>query len=317
MNNFYEVLGVSLDATQDMIDEAYNLLSAKYPDIKQNEKLYDLQRLDAAHAVLSNPEKRQQYDRLLALQHKINTKTDERPNAKAAENNKDNNKINKNNSWEYVKLYIFGVFGWLFLRKALSKINNAKINSASKFVLKFISIILAFTFALFVAATGKSIAKLIAKKQHQQPVAAGSNVTHPPWEEYEKKKPYNNSNDNAIVPYKTINLYIWSNDINHAYKYSSQEITALANKKYPAIFIGDTEHHEKINAAISSWMKLIKSKDASTPYEYQLYYAIGEVVRFHNSKGQICKAGNYIDDYLNHKIDFLPQRGSTIYIDCY
>lgn len=68
--NLYDILGVSKDATQDEIKKAYRKLSLKYhPDKhtgdtpeeqKKNEELFK----DVAHAydILSNPEKREQYD---------------------------------------------------------------------------------------------------------------------------------------------------------------------------------------------------------------------------------------------------------------
>lgn len=68
--NLYDILGVSKDATQDEIKKAYRKLSLKYhPDKhtgdtpeeqKKNEELF--KEVTEAYDVLSNPEKREQYD---------------------------------------------------------------------------------------------------------------------------------------------------------------------------------------------------------------------------------------------------------------
>jgi hypothetical protein len=63
----YDVLGVIPDAPEEVIRAAYRALAAKYhPDRNADDKGAELQlkRLNAAFAILGNPEKRKQYDEL-------------------------------------------------------------------------------------------------------------------------------------------------------------------------------------------------------------------------------------------------------------
>lgn len=63
--DYYEVLGVSRNATEDDLKRAYRKLAKKYhPDINPNDKEAEAKFKEAneAYAVLSEPDKRQQYD---------------------------------------------------------------------------------------------------------------------------------------------------------------------------------------------------------------------------------------------------------------
>jgi len=64
--DYYKILGVSKNATQEEIKKAYRRLAQKYhPDrAKGNKKEAEEQfkRISEAYAVLSNPEKRREYD---------------------------------------------------------------------------------------------------------------------------------------------------------------------------------------------------------------------------------------------------------------
>ncbi len=62
--DFYEVLGVSKNASADEIKGAYRALALKYhPDVNKSKAAEsDFKLINEAYAVLSDPEKRQQYD---------------------------------------------------------------------------------------------------------------------------------------------------------------------------------------------------------------------------------------------------------------
>ena len=63
--DYYEVLGVSRDASKDAIKAAYRRLARKYhPDLNPNDKdaKRKFQQINEANEVLSDPEKRKKYD---------------------------------------------------------------------------------------------------------------------------------------------------------------------------------------------------------------------------------------------------------------
>jgi len=62
--NYYDILGVKRDATQDDIKKAFRKLAAKYhPDAGGDEAKF--KEVSEAYATLSDPEKRKEYDQLL------------------------------------------------------------------------------------------------------------------------------------------------------------------------------------------------------------------------------------------------------------
>jgi len=65
--DYYKILGVSKDATQDQIKKAYRKLAKKYhPDKNKGNAAAEekFKEIGEAHAVLSDPEKRKKYDQL-------------------------------------------------------------------------------------------------------------------------------------------------------------------------------------------------------------------------------------------------------------
>ena len=105
--NYYEILEVNINASQEIIDKAYKTLVKKYhPDLQENnlknEYEEKLKKINEAYEILSDPEKRENYD--LNLKSNQITEKDydilfnENINLKNEINNLKNNKNNNFNN---------------------------------------------------------------------------------------------------------------------------------------------------------------------------------------------------------------------------
>lgn len=64
--NYYAILGVPIDADSDTLKRAYRQLARRYhPDLAGESGAVEMKRINRAYAVLSDPEKRQQYDTII------------------------------------------------------------------------------------------------------------------------------------------------------------------------------------------------------------------------------------------------------------
>lgn len=71
MSNLYEILEVSEKASKEVIEKAYRVLAKKYhPDLQVQEEKQNaekkMKQINEAYDILSNEEKRKEYDRTLA-----------------------------------------------------------------------------------------------------------------------------------------------------------------------------------------------------------------------------------------------------------
>lgn len=71
MSNLYEILEVSEKASKEVIEKAYRVLAKKYhPDLQMQEEKQNaekkMKQINEAYDILSNEEKRKEYDRTLA-----------------------------------------------------------------------------------------------------------------------------------------------------------------------------------------------------------------------------------------------------------
>src|SRR5436305_13138860 len=72
--DFYQILGVKRDAKPEEIKKAYRRLARKYhPDVNPGDKAPEerFKRITEAHEVLSDPTKRQVYDRFGQYSHQL------------------------------------------------------------------------------------------------------------------------------------------------------------------------------------------------------------------------------------------------------
>lgn len=76
-NNYYDILQINKNASQEIIEKAYKVLVKKYhPDLQEDGLKHDyeekLKLINEAYEILSDEEKRKQYDLKLAQEETIN-----------------------------------------------------------------------------------------------------------------------------------------------------------------------------------------------------------------------------------------------------
>lgn len=87
--NYYDILQVNKNASPEIIEKAYKTLAKKYhPDLQEEENKKQageiLKEINEAYEVLSNPEKKQDYDQHLIQQEKNNFYTSQEPQPKSS-----------------------------------------------------------------------------------------------------------------------------------------------------------------------------------------------------------------------------------------
>ena len=80
MKNYYEILEINEKASQEIIDKVYKVLIKKYhPDLQENSEIktkYEekIKEINEAYEILSNPEKRNEYDKMLLQEKELASK---------------------------------------------------------------------------------------------------------------------------------------------------------------------------------------------------------------------------------------------------
>jgi len=76
MQNYYELLQVHQNASQEVIEKAHRVLVKQYhPDVQPRDKIFwaeaQLKLINEAYDVLSDPQKREQYNISIGITHKV------------------------------------------------------------------------------------------------------------------------------------------------------------------------------------------------------------------------------------------------------
>lgn len=102
MSNLYEILEVSEKASKEVIDKAYHVLAKKYhPDLQKDgekKKAEDkMKQINEAYEILSDEEKRKQYDEELRMQREEQKRIEEMKNVQQEQNTKKESYIQNDN----------------------------------------------------------------------------------------------------------------------------------------------------------------------------------------------------------------------------
>lgn len=160
MKNYYEILEVSENASNEIIERAYRVLAKKYhPDMWSNSKSYwaenKFKEITEAYQILSNPTLRKQYDMEIGLNNFTNYKYDnlyseqkrlaqEINNIKTQNySNEIKNKNNSSNSiFSYLKDFTFSLKNLLQNEKNKSPEERSKDFKAMALTIIIVSILL-------------------------------------------------------------------------------------------------------------------------------------------------------------------------------
>lgn len=85
METLYDILEVSRKASPEVIDKAYKILAKRYhPDLKSGEEKLvaeeKMKQINEAYMILSDEQKRKEYDKKLEAQEKIEPEVPEEQN---------------------------------------------------------------------------------------------------------------------------------------------------------------------------------------------------------------------------------------------
>ena len=100
MEDYYEILEVSKNASKEVIEKAYKVLAKKYhPDLQEDSNKQKaeqmIKKINEAYEVLSDDEKRREYDEKLEYENK---KQEEYNNIQNESNNRNYYSQNQNNN---------------------------------------------------------------------------------------------------------------------------------------------------------------------------------------------------------------------------
>lgn len=138
--NYYDILQVNKNASPEIIEKAYKVLAKKYhPDLQEekNKKQAEeiLKEINEAYEILSNPEKKKNYDNLLQEKEYLENEQ------------KFQQQNGSNNSTNYKNVYTANISKQELLRKQeiikkQKRYNNAYIHNFESYIKGFVSIIL-------------------------------------------------------------------------------------------------------------------------------------------------------------------------------